>query len=238
MIDVASKVGPKPRGRPGGAESRSRILECAGQLFAARGFDGVTTRELARVAAVNISAITYYFEGKEGLYHAVLRQLVKETAPMFDPMVGRLEAGVIDAGSDPQKLASLLGWFVDTLLSGILMDPKIRWQMPLVMREFQQPSAGFELLFSERINPMHNAIAKLVGAAKGLGSTSTEAILITATIIGQCMAFGFARAVIFARTGWQDYTDENRDQVIETVTASILNMLGLPLVLKEKDVRP
>ena len=83
------------------------------------------------------------------------------------------------------------------------MDPKIRWQMPLVMREFQQPSAGFELLFAERINPMHNAIAKLVGAARGLDPTSTEAILITATIIGQCMAFGFARAVIFARTGWQ-----------------------------------
>ena len=238
MMDIASKADAKPRGRPGGAESRARILECAGQLFAAQGFDGVTTRELARDAAVNISAITYYFDGKEGLYHAVLRQLVEETAPMFDPMVDRLETGVIEAGSDPQKLASLLGWYVDTLLSGILMDPKIRWQMPLVMREFQQPSAGFELLFAERINPMHNAIAKLVGAARGLDPTSTEAILITATIIGQCMAFGFARAVIFARTGWQDYTDENRRQVIKTVTTGILGMLGLPPILKEEGGRP
>jgi TetR/AcrR family transcriptional regulator, regulator of cefoperazone and chloramphenicol sensitivity len=236
-MDTASTIEPKTRGRPGGAESRARVLECAGQLFAARGFDGVTTRELASAAAVNISAITYYFEGKEGLYHAVLRQLVEETAPMFDPMVDRLDAGVREAGADPQKLAALAGWYVHALLSGILMDPKIRWQMPLVMREFQQPSAGFELLFAERINPMHNAIAKLVGAAKGLEATSTEAILITATVIGQCMAFGFARAVIFARTGWQDYTEENRRQVIETVTSGILGMLGLPPIATEKGGR-
>lgn len=218
----------RPRGRPGGAESKARIVEAAGRLFAARGFDGVSTRELARAAKVNISAITYYFDGKDGLYDAVLRQLIDETAPLFDPMVARLEAGAAASGNDKEKLAELVAWFVHALLSGILSDPKIRWQMPLVMREFQQPSAGFDVLFAERINPMHNAIAKLVAGAKGIEATSTEAILITATVIGQCMAFGFARAVIFARTGWKEYTDENRSEIIATVTSGILGMLGLP----------
>ena len=202
-------------------------MEAAGRLFAARGFDGVSTRELARAAKVNISAITYYFGGKDGLYHAVLRQLIGETAPLFDPMVARLEAGAAASGNDKEKLAELLTWFVQALLTGILSDPKIRWQMPLVMREFQQPSAGFDVLFAERINPMHNAIAKLVAGAKGIEASSTEAILITATVIGQCMAFGFARAVIFARTGWEEYTDENRSEIIATVTSGILGMLGL-----------
>ena len=55
-------------GRSSGENSRARILEAAGQLFAARGFDGVSTRELAAAARVNISAITYYFQGKNGLY--------------------------------------------------------------------------------------------------------------------------------------------------------------------------
>lgn len=223
----------KPRGRPGGAESRARILGAAGQLFAARGYDGVATRELAAAADVNISAITYYFDGKEGLYRAVLGQLVEDTAPLFEPMVARIEAEVHAAGDDKPKLARLVAWFVGALLSGILSDPKIRWQMPLVMREFQQPSEGFELLFAERIEPMHNAISKLVGAARGLDPASSDAKLITATVIGQCMAFGFARAVIFARTGWRDYDEENRGQVIATVTAGILRMLDLPLIEEE-----
>ena len=73
------------RGRPGGDESRARILKCAGQLFAERGFNGVSTRELAKAAGVNVSAIAYYFRGKKGLYRAVFNQLIEDTNPFFQP---------------------------------------------------------------------------------------------------------------------------------------------------------
>jgi len=213
-----------------GRNSRARILEAAGQLFAARGFDGVSTRELAAAAKVNISAITYYFQGKNGLYRSVLEQLVDDTAPLFDPMISRMEHDVADAGARREALAETAVWFVGALLSGILTDPKIRWQMPLVMREFQQPSSGFQFLYTKRIEPMHNVIAKLVSAALQINPKATETKIVTATIIGQCMAFGFARAVIFARTGWQDYDEHNRQQVIEIVSSGILRSLNLSSV--------
>lgn len=54
-------------------ESRRRLLSTAGRLFAEKGFDGVSTRDIANSAGVNISLISYYFNGKEGLYTAVLR---------------------------------------------------------------------------------------------------------------------------------------------------------------------
>lgn len=217
------------RGRPGGEESRARILETAGQMFAARGFDGVSTRELARAAEVNISAITYYFNGKKGLYKAVIRQLIHDTAPVAEPMVTTLTESVRAAGDDRPALSDALTDFVEALLGAILTDPKLRWQMPLVMREFQQPSSAFDVLLAERINPMHNAVAELVGAARGIDPESDEAILVTAAVIGQCMAFGFARTVIFARTGWQDYAPENRRRIIAAITPAILGMLGLPV---------
>lgn len=53
-------------------DSRSRLIKIAAQLFAQRGFAGVSTRDIAREAQVNISLISYYFKGKEGLYLAVL----------------------------------------------------------------------------------------------------------------------------------------------------------------------
>lgn len=53
-------------------DSRQKLIETAAKLFAAKGFDGVSTRDIAGDAAVNISLISYYFNGKEGLYMAVL----------------------------------------------------------------------------------------------------------------------------------------------------------------------
>ena len=69
--------------------------------------------------------------------------------------------------------------------------------MPLVMREFQQPSSGFQFLYTKRIEPLHDVIAKLVGAARKTNPNAIETKIITATIIGQCMAFGFAKSSYF-----------------------------------------
>ena len=57
---------------PHEAGSREKLLEVAVHLFAQKGLDGVSTRDLAREAGLNISLISYYFGGKEGLYRAVL----------------------------------------------------------------------------------------------------------------------------------------------------------------------
>ena len=90
------------RGRPGGDESRARLLASAGELFAERGYNGVSTRELAKAADVNVSAIAYYFRGKKGLYRAVFKQLIEDTNPFFLPTADHIRQGVIDAGSDKQ----------------------------------------------------------------------------------------------------------------------------------------
>lgn len=50
------------------------IIATATPLFAKKGLNGVSVRELAREAGVNLSMISYYFGGKEGLYAAVLKQ--------------------------------------------------------------------------------------------------------------------------------------------------------------------
>jgi len=53
---------------------RDTIIATAIPLFAKKGLNGVSVRELAREAGVNLSMISYYFGGKEGLYAAVLKQ--------------------------------------------------------------------------------------------------------------------------------------------------------------------
>ena len=61
------------------AESNCRddLIAAAIPLFAAKGFNGVSVREVAAAAGANLSMISYYFGSKEGLYAAVLTEQFK-----------------------------------------------------------------------------------------------------------------------------------------------------------------
>lgn len=52
---------------------RERIIEEATRLFVARGYDGISMREIAEMVNVSKAGIYYYFKGKEDLFIAVLR---------------------------------------------------------------------------------------------------------------------------------------------------------------------
>lgn len=54
--------------------TRLKLIEVATELFANKGFAAVSVRELTVAAQINVSAISYYFNGKEGLYEAVLTE--------------------------------------------------------------------------------------------------------------------------------------------------------------------
>jgi len=47
--------------------SREKLIKSAERLFAERGFDGVSVRDIANNANVNSALVGYYFRGKEGL---------------------------------------------------------------------------------------------------------------------------------------------------------------------------
>lgn len=55
-------------------DCRANIISATTPLFAEKGFTGVGVRELSIAAGVNISMISYYFGGKQGLYAAVLNE--------------------------------------------------------------------------------------------------------------------------------------------------------------------
>lgn len=50
------------------------ILDTATRLFAGRGYDGVSVRDICAELSLNSSVISYYFKGKRGLYLEVLRR--------------------------------------------------------------------------------------------------------------------------------------------------------------------
>ncbi len=228
---AALGAGGKHRARRAdGAASRARILEAAGKLFADQGYEAVSTRALAKAARVNLSAIGYHFGGKAGLYQQVVRQLIVDSEPIMGPAIERLEGGVANARGDRVRLAQVMAGFVRHLLGAVLRDERMRWQMALILREFHQPSPWFPMLLEERIHPLHNAVAGLVGGATGRRPEAAETRLLTAALIGQCMALGAARRVVWARLGWDGYTPERVEFIVRTLTPAVLAMFGLPSI--------
>lgn len=64
----------KPTATRIGALARGQLIEAAGEAFAAKGFQGTTSREICLKAGMNTAAVNYHFGGFEALYEATLQE--------------------------------------------------------------------------------------------------------------------------------------------------------------------
>ncbi|MEM7408730.1 MAG: TetR/AcrR family transcriptional regulator [Myxococcota bacterium] len=88
-------------------ETRQRIVDAAVECFAALGFRGASTREIARRAGANQGLITYHFGTKEALWRAAVTQI-------FDAMRAHLERerGGLPDGDPRERLRHTIRAYV------------------------------------------------------------------------------------------------------------------------------
>jgi AcrR family transcriptional regulator len=144
--------------RTDGNTTRLHILETAGQLFAERGFAESTSKEICTRAGTNMAAINYHFNGRDGLYEAVLieahRQLVS-----IDELVS-----LASVPSDPRlKLRALL-----THLIELGSQPKAPWGFRVVLREALSPSPAMPALIQQAVLPKAKLLRGIIGEIMGL----------------------------------------------------------------------
>ncbi|MBL6929379.1 MAG: CerR family C-terminal domain-containing protein [Rhodospirillales bacterium] len=210
-------------------DTRARLLEAGLRLFAAHGYDGVSTRQLASTAGVNIAAIGYHFGGKKELYHAVVEHQVAETSPIIGPVAAGVAAGIEACGNDRQALAQIVTSFVGGMLDAFTRNESMQLRAALIMREYAHPTDAFEILFAGRIEPLHKTITALVAAALDRTVDDPLAIVRAHAVIGQILIFMLARIVLFARLDWKSYGPDELQMVKNEVTQSVLMSLNLPL---------
>lgn len=80
-------------------DTRLKIIFAAAKLFADKGLDGTSTREIAEHTGSNISLISYYFGGKEGLYKAVIEQFANQAKDRFQKVYEHFDAENMDRES-------------------------------------------------------------------------------------------------------------------------------------------
>jgi AcrR family transcriptional regulator len=133
------------------ASTPQRLLAAAERLFAERGFNGVSIREIAAAAAVNPASVGYYFRGKEGLLAEVYR---RHCRPMNEERFRLLAAA--EGRARPPAIADVLEAFIRpalrltgdatapvTRLRAVLSAENSALLDQLVAENFDQSSARF-----------------------------------------------------------------------------------------------
>ena len=141
MIRVMKIETPPPKElRIDGQEARTRLLDAALGLFAEQGFAKTSIREIALTAQVNVSAISYYFGNKQGLYSALFQD------PRINP------PGL------PLRQASLnevIDHSLRTMTEQLKQGDMARQCVKLFMREMLSPTGLWEAEIENNIKPAH-----------------------------------------------------------------------------------
>ncbi|MBS1763810.1 MAG: TetR family transcriptional regulator [Bacteroidetes bacterium] len=92
-------------------DKHKHILEAAEQLFAEKGFNGTSVRDIAGAAGVNIAMISYYFGSKENLMIALIDYRSEYTRDILEEMNNNKMLTPWD------KIEKLIDLYVDKILN-------------------------------------------------------------------------------------------------------------------------
>src|SRR5262245_31034207 len=122
-------------------ETRERLLDAAGAVFAERGFQDATIREICQRANANVAAIHYHIGDKEQLYAEVLQHALKSAMKKHPvPAAEGLPANQLRA-------------HIEALLLRIFDDGRPSWHGKLIAREMATPTKAMETVVAQiRIN--------------------------------------------------------------------------------------
>lgn len=164
-------------------ETRDRIIDAAGAVFAERGFRGTTIRQITARAGVNLAAVNYYFRDKNELYVQVLKEAKRHV-----PLVTVPEP----AGHPEAQLRVLVDRFVRSLL-----DPRRPfWHGRVLMSEMSNPTPALGVLVRDVTAPFYHRMQSLIGEMVDGAASPVELDLLTLSVMGQCIFYVCSRPVI------------------------------------------
>lgn len=101
----------------GRQKTKDRILQAAQEVFAERGFDGASTREIAGRAEVNISSLHYHWDSKETLYRGIFTHIYRQLVALVEDEITRPE--------NPEQARATIERTVGLIFDAFADDPTI-----------------------------------------------------------------------------------------------------------------
>lgn len=191
-------------------ETREQLLETALEAFGELGFQGATTREIARRADVNLGLFSYYFDGKEDLWRACV-----------DRAFGELNRAMIEAVGPDEALPARVRQ--ERRLRAFLTFAARRPEfMRIMMREGMEGGPRMRWLIDHHVKPVFELIRR--ETAEGAAPSNLPApnpVHMHYLVVGAAMMFGVGPEVQYL-TGEDPADEDNVRAWCDAVVALLL----------------
>jgi AcrR family transcriptional regulator len=203
------KASPPPRRRPAtggyarGDEKRVKIVEAAIRRFAKDGYEGASTRQIAKEAGVNPPALQYYFDGKAGLYAACHQHIADGMAAIMQAPYAR--AAKVRS-NDPEEAVDVFCALLEAVAKFVFEMVEIQdWrQFEARVRAGEGNSLIDEAVKTSIEQEFLKHCFRLVAIATGVSSATETVKLKTFAAMSMLTAFHLELERMLARLNWPD----------------------------------
>lgn len=165
-------------------DPRERLLMAAEELFAHKGFDGTTVREICDRAGMNGAAVNYHFRDKETLYVEAVRNAHRCTE------VGPGGVTIDPAAAPVDRLRGVIRQLVEQMTA-----PVRPTALQLLMRELGQPSDATRAVVEDFIRPMAHVLTEVLRDLMP-SATEPERWMVGFSVVGQCLFYKQNRTIM------------------------------------------
>lgn len=191
--------------------TRAKIIEAAGQLFAEKGFKGVTVRDIARQAGSHLGALNYHFRSKEALYREVLLRACEDASISPEDRERLLQL------KPKEALRALIGEWLNEYRDHVGSN----WQSEVITRECRDPTSVFAEIAEVYLKPQADFIAQVIGKVVDKPRDNFRVRFSVIGLIGMLDTFGmYGRFVDSVAPGLAEYLQKEdllADELVRVV---------------------
>lgn len=204
--------------------TKERLLQAALKAFGHNDFNTVSIREIADISGANISAISYHFGGKQGLYLATAEYLADgiqaKMRPLLDNIRDRLESANVE------ECRELMRQLIHALVHNLIFGEIGEHAAGLIFREQNHPTAAFDILYKKLMLPLHTVFSLLVARITAADPEAKHTVLLTHSLLGQILIYRMGRETIMRRLGTNKFSAADANEIAEVISALSLKALG------------
>ena len=192
-------------------KTRQRIIRAATKLFANKGLNGTSVREISRKASVNLAAINYHFQSKEQLY----REIVAHHFQRLGENVAQLDQQKID--DEESYIKRFVEHNLDLLFHGDReMEGLVARELGTLSNRGHHLTQGF---FKPALTSLTKRIQKGIAGKRFRRVNPTLAAL---SLIGMCLFCANKQGLLAATLGVDTLSDQFRARMATHVTELFL----------------
>jgi AcrR family transcriptional regulator len=134
---------------------RERLLDAALAEFGAKGFDGASTRAIARRIGAHQPQINYHFESKEALWSAAVDHLFAELGRTMQGLAGRVRSGT---STKVPELTAVFAEIVRRFVRFAARHPELN---QIMMHEATENSGRLKWMTERHVKPLYDTLRPL-----------------------------------------------------------------------------